>query len=151
MMQLPIKALSVLSLLCATIGTVQAQYSDGVIRIGVLNGSVGPLCGPDRARLGLGGDEGWMMTSLTPIAPYKSFGTKLPIRDVRASVAIGGKADARFPLMQTTRLTLRGLATLTEHFWILVGPDKPMSVQTGLAYAIEKYGMVQRGCGLSLH
>jgi hypothetical protein len=36
-MQLPIRALSVVSLLCATVGTVQAQYTDGVIRIGILN------------------------------------------------------------------------------------------------------------------
>jgi branched-chain amino acid transport system substrate-binding protein len=35
------KALSVVSLLCATVGTVQAQYSDGVIRIGVLNDQSG--------------------------------------------------------------------------------------------------------------
>src|SRR4029450_14044467 len=38
---LPMKALSVVSLLCATVGTVQAQYSDGVIRIGVLNDQSG--------------------------------------------------------------------------------------------------------------
>jgi branched-chain amino acid transport system substrate-binding protein len=35
------KALSVVSLVCATVGTVQAQYSDGVIRIGVLNDQSG--------------------------------------------------------------------------------------------------------------
>jgi branched-chain amino acid transport system substrate-binding protein len=41
MMQLPMKALSVVSILCATVGTLQAQYSDGVIRIGVLNDQSG--------------------------------------------------------------------------------------------------------------
>jgi hypothetical protein len=33
-MQLPMKALPVVSLLCAPGGAAQAQYSDGVIRIG---------------------------------------------------------------------------------------------------------------------
>ena len=40
-MQLPMKALSVVALLCASVGTLQAQYSDGVIRIGVLNDQSG--------------------------------------------------------------------------------------------------------------